>query len=157
MKQHHSPNFHTNLEETEKAEYSYINSWLTILCLLFLAVLAFTSCTKEVSKPFPVSAPQNRPVPVTVYVKFYNASHPYVIGHVYGLEITTSKVMNVKTTFRLQWKDGKDVITLQPYIFAGYNAMRWETMLSIVNGATDLQMLNVEGEKNVFYTLKIVQ
>lgn len=48
---HHSPNFHHNLEETEKAEYSYVNSGLTILGLLLLAILAFTSCTELQKEP----------------------------------------------------------------------------------------------------------
>lgn len=156
---HHSPNFLNNLEEVEKAPYVNLWTgikWTAILFATLFALFSMTSCTKEVSKPFPVSVPNNRPVPVTVTIKFYNAYHPYVVGPVYGLEIRTDKVMSVKTTFRLQWKDGKDLITLEPFIFEGYNAMRWETMIPIIKGATDLQLLNVEGNKNVFYTLKLM-
>lgn len=120
--------------------------------LLFLIIL-FASCTKEVSKPV-LRPPQRSFNTIDVTIKFYAASHQLVNSPVHGLEIRTSQPMKVKTTFHITWQDVNYRHQLEPYVRAGENIIRWETMLPIIKEATDLKLVKVEGDTTIVYRLK---
>lgn len=121
--------------------------------LLFLIIL-FASCTKEAEKPIQLRPPARLLNIVDVTIKFYAASHPFVIGATHALEMRTSQIMKVKTTFHITWQDVNHRIQLEPYIRAGENVIRWETMIPIIKEATDLKLVKVEGDTTIVYRLK---
>lgn len=121
--------------------------------LLFLIIL-FASCTKEVGKPIELRLPQRSVNTVDVTIKFFTTSHPLASGNLYGLQIRSSQNMKINTTFHIEWKDGATTWKLRPFIQAGQSAMDWHTMLPIVNGASDLRLIRVDGDTNIVYRLK---
>lgn len=121
-----------------------------------LILLLLSSCTKEVSKPIELRLPQRSAKTVDVTIKFYAASHQLVNRPVHGLEIRTSQTMKVKTTFHITWQDVNHRNQLEPYIRAGEDVIRWETMLPIIKEATDLKLVKVEGDTTIVYRLKQV-
>lgn len=151
----HSPNFHTNLEEADNATNNRAATffWTVVTVALFLLGFSLTSCTKEVSKPV-LRPPQRSVNAVDVTIKFYAASHQLVNNPVHGLEIRTSQPMKVKTTFHITWQDVNYRHQLEPYIRAGENIIRWETMLPIIKEATDLKLVKVDGDTTIVYRLK---
>lgn len=121
--------------------------------LLFLIIL-FASCTKEVSKPIELRLPQRSINTVDVTIKFFVTSHPLAPGNLYGLQIRSSKTLNQQTTFHIEWKDGSRIWQLQPFIHAGQSVMDWHTMIPILNGASDLRLIKVDGDSTIVYRLK---
>lgn len=120
-----------------------------------LIILLLASCTKEVSKPFPVSAPESRPVPVTITVRLWKAQQSW--GEGWLIRITMPE--KVKDTVRVTtyWKDAATTYSPTVTIFPNGQEVTAAIWWEAKGEYRDLKLPNVEGEKNVFYTLKVVQ
>lgn len=151
----HSPNFIENEREAFEAKNNRAATffWTVVLITTLMLWFSLTSCTKEVSKPV-LRTPQRSVNTVDVTIKFYAANNALVSSPVHGLEIRTSQPMKVKTTFHITWQDVNYRHQLEPYIRAGENIIRWETMLPIIKEATDLKLVKVDGDTTIIYRLK---
>ena len=121
--------------------------------LLFLIIL-FASCTKQAEKPIELKPPARSLSTVDITIKFFPTTHPLVKGDLYGLKINSSHIMRVTTQFWIEWKDGATTWQLRPFIFGSESTMEWHTMIPIVNGASDLRLLRVDGDSTIVYRLK---
>ena len=119
--------------------------------LLFLIIL-FASCSKEVNNP--LKPPARSFSTVDIFARFYPTSHPFVKGNTYGIEYTLSHTLLVGTLISVKWKDGIETHTLTTPIIAGQSSGRSETMLPIINGPKDLQLVKVDGDSTIVYRLK---
>lgn len=104
----HSPNFHTNLEEADKAKNNRASTffWTVVLITTLMLGFSLTSCTKQAEKPIELKPPARSLSTVDITIKFFPTTHPLVKGDLYGLKINSSHIMRVTTQFWIEWKDG---------------------------------------------------
>lgn len=153
----HSPNFHQNLHEAETAQYHWGRTTALIFALAAVLMFAFTSCTKGVEEPIELKPPTGRPkIAVELSIRFYPSTHPLVKGNVYGVEIKASQILKTHTEISISWKDSIFNYTLIPHIRSGENQIRWETMLPIHKGASDVRLNRVSGDTTLSYQLKVI-
>lgn len=140
---HHSPNFLNKLEESEKAENSYISTGLTILGLLLIAALAFTSCSKQA--PVKLILPDRGNVviqTITVDVRSYQFNGVWV------LEITYPKILPVETSLTIS--HGETSVFTTPVGFR-------TSARTVKSKPTDIRLIEAKGEKNTLYKLNVLK
>ena len=143
MKHHHSPNFLNNIEETEKAENSYINSGLTLLGLLLIAALAFTSCSKQATVKLSLPDRGNVVIQtITVDVRSYQFNGVWV------LEVTYPKILAVETSLTISHGD-TSVFTTP----VGFRT----SARTVKSKPTDIRLIEAKGEKNTLYNLNFIK
>lgn len=156
MKHQHSPNFLSNLEETENTTFDRgaTIKWTLILIVTFLIGILATSCTKEVSKPIKFRPPTRQLKTHTITAKLWQAQQSW--GKGWLIQVTMEKKVTDTTRVTIAWKDDATAYSPTLTVYPGFQQVTAAIWWEAKGNYRDVKLLNVEGEKNVFYTIKIV-